>query len=1407
MSARQPPFDSPPAPRPVLEPEWLDIWTAGEPLLSRCGRAGAGGNEPGAGEAEASGLAPWARAFADGDLAALRRRLSWDGIATGAACAALADPREATAQPDLDEALLIDRFEAAARATTAVADADTTLPFAVLWRPWLAAARDGDLVAALLAAGVAEPARVALESALLARLAQAGELAVYEMFERVRGAAGDASGIHDAFCGQLLAGGLRDLYAAFPVLLRQSVALALDWREAALELARRLAADRAALESAFGGGAALGEAREIAVLDSDPHHGGRRVLRLDFASGPRVVYKPRGVAMEAALAAFTDWLAAGGLAEAPRAARTLERSGYGWQEWVEAEELASAAEARAWYGRAGAWLAIAHLLRGRDLHAENLVATRRGPVVVDAEMFLQPEELRLGAAASSAAQSCLATGLLSDPLRRGAAWRPGMGGLEAPAEHRLGAGARRWENVGGDAISLSSAEVWSQPQANAVALHGAWLRPEDHVEDLARGFAAACRFLRARREELLAADGPLARFAPASVRVLFRASQQYADVLALLVQPRHQRDGRQAGLLLERLLQPFAGATTRPLLWPLAADERRALERLDLPRFTLGAASRTLAAQSGERIDGVAARSGLEAVRDELSRLDQAEIERQLELLGRALERSAAAAAPLPVEAGFAAEARRLGELLLRELEAEGASPDSARGLPASLAVGASGVALFLAGLFAHSRDERWQAAAGRLLQSTVDGDSPLSSGSISPSPARSIPSHLERVGGRKVTESRMPSVSLGGFTGMGGLIWGLVWCARLLEDRHWLDEAEEAARRVSSDDITEEQTLDVHDGVAGAALGFLALWEERRAPWMLERAVACGERLLETRGDGGGWRDETGLPRLGFAHGASGAARSLAALAHATGDGRFAEAARRAFESEREEFDARRGDWPVLWREPGSGAARRTWLTAWCRGAAGAALGRALAAPEGADPASIGELVAAIQTTREALAAPVDFLCCGSLGRAAVLADLGARCERATLADAARDLARSAWSRALERGGWQLGPRGAAPAGEWALLKGLAGIGWQLLALEPGSALPSLLALELPSERESRLTRRNAMLASTSPQAPATTGADPDPDAPRIVRLEPAAAAAFIDMTFPVYRHLLTLRPGSRHPEQGDSRPIQPLAFAALVGGERAGLLLLEMPLGDSRPPEILSLFIAPPWRRRGIGSALVGAAEAEIRGRGFAELDAVYTTGRPGSAIAEHLLERRGWEAPETRTVLVQIVPRDFLASSLLAPERVEALDPGFEYFAWADLDPAERQELIDSDARAPWVTKGLWAWKYDTEGFDRATSLGVRWGGQIVGWVISQRIDSTSVRYLASFLRRDLSRRSRILPLYRESLERGMRDGVELATWVTPMLYPSMIRFIQKWMAPHARLVAETRGRKLGPPPSTV
>ena len=46
---------------------------------------------------------------------------------------------------------------------------------------------------------------------------------------------------------------------------------------------------------------------------------------------------------------------------------------------------------------------------------------------------------------------------------------------------------------------------------------------------------------------------------------------------------------------------------------------------------------------------------------------------------------------------------------------------------------------------------------------------------------------------------------------------------------------------------------------------------------------------------------------------------------------------------------------------------------------------------------------------------------------------------------------------------------------------------------------------------------------------------------------------------------------------------------------------------------------------------------------------------------------------------------------------------------------------------------------------------SSLGLRYRGEVVGWVINHRMDERTVRFTCSFMRRDLARRAAILALY--------------------------------------------------------
>ena len=56
--------------------------------------------------------------------------------------------------------------------------------------------------------------------------------------------------------------------------------------------------------------------------------------------------------------------------------------------------------------------------------------------------------------------------------------------------------------------------------------------------------------------------------------------------------------------------------------------------------------------------------------------------------------------------------------------------------------------------------------------------------------------------------------------------------------------------------------------------------------------------------------------------------------------------------------------------------------------------------------------------------------------------------------------------------------------------------------------------------------------------------------------------ASGLARMTFPAYRHLLTLEPVPRLPDEGDVRPVQPIAIGARHDDAIVGLALAEVPL-----------------------------------------------------------------------------------------------------------------------------------------------------------------------------------------------------------------------------------------------------
>lgn len=300
------------------------------------------------------------------------------------------------------------------------------------------------------------------------------------------------------------------------------------------------------------------------------------------------------------------------------------------------------------------------------------------------------------------------------------------------------------------------------------------------------------------------------------------------------------------------------------------------------------------------------------------------------------------------------------------------------------------------------------------------------------------------------------------------------------------------------------------------------------------------------------------------------------------------------------------------------------------------------------------------------------------------------------------------------------------------------------------------------------------------------------DQDALRIVPLVPEHAPLCSDLTYPAYRHLLTLEPSERHPGQPAQRPIRALGAVALDAGAVAGLALVEVPTG-APDAELLSLFVVPAWRRQGLGTRLLAELEAPLRNAGATRVAAVYMTGRPEIDAVERMLARRGYSAPEARTVTLRFTPEQALATPWFRRVR---LSPDEQVIAWTEVTADERAALRESHLATPWIAAGLEPWRHEA-GFDAVSSVALRRGDEVVGWVINHPVSAGVVRFTCSFVRKDLGRRGRILPLYSASIERLRAHGCAACTFVTPVSYRTMVDFVKRRCAPWASFFGETRG----------
>jgi type 2 lantibiotic biosynthesis protein LanM len=451
--------------------------------------------------------------------------------------------------------------------------------------------------------------------------------------------------IYARFVEHMRAGGLRTLLTQYPVLARRLAVETESYGEATSEFLERLLRDLPAL-------CAMWEVSDPGVVTairtglSDPHRGNRRAVAVTFASGLRLVYKPKDLAVDVAYNRLLRWLTMMGAPVDLRPLRVLNFGDHGWVDFVEHEPCATGESLNEYYHRAGALLCVVYLLQGTDCHAENIIAAGAHPVLVDCETLLHPYPHGAGTSSGSRDQqrgtldklmydSVLTTGLL-----------PNMG-VEALATYSIPGlctsmllpdiSRNRWTRINTDRMSVSSVQDRPWTTANLPVLDGCATDVSGHIEAVVGGFTEMYRFWGAKRDAIMDSAGPLAAFRDCFVRFLLRPTRVYSVLLKHAARQAFQSDGVDYSLSFELLARAFLAGEPSSGAWSVLETERDALARGDIPFFGALTDQTDLLLENGEHLPEYFSQSPHSTVLEKTRALSEQDLQFQTALIRAAI--------------------------------------------------------------------------------------------------------------------------------------------------------------------------------------------------------------------------------------------------------------------------------------------------------------------------------------------------------------------------------------------------------------------------------------------------------------------------------------------------------------------------------------------------------------------------------------------------------------------------------------------------------------------------------------------------------------------------------------------------------------------------------------------------
>lgn len=229
-----------------------------------------------------------------------------------------------------------------------------------------------------------------------------------------------------------------------------------------------------------------------------------------------------------------------------------------------------------------------------------------------------------------------------------------------------------------------------------------------------------------------------------------------------------------------------------------------------------------------------------------------------------------------------------------------------------------------------------------------------------------------------------------------------------------------------------------------------------------------------------------------------------------------------------------------------------------------------------------------------------------------------------------------------------------------------------------------------------------------------------------------------------------------------------------------------------------IQTLFVKEEYRHQGLGSTLLQRLEIVLKMEGIHTVTVNYEASLPTSLYFEKILKKQHF-GPSTISYQRYLFDSATFRPSWLTRVPTK-LPKDFSLFSWAALKKEDRKEL-EFQYKQRSYTADIYPF-FKEELIEPSNSLGLRYKGKVIGWIITHRIRPDLIRYTALYLRNEFRLHSFGLApkLLIESIKRHVfaKNPVKYGSCeiANQPQNPHWSRFIKHKLIPHSIEIQEVK-----------